>query len=192
MQALTKGARKETQPVCNGARPHKLRVCVEAFAFRRLFKRRAVDTIGTWLRAARPRNWRDQGDVDGRPGALPEAQSIRQYLDAAALAKGTSTFMSVKRRWLQLVHQLRSRTRCAALTQGIEHTSTPARSRNRLNNTTRKQELHSRNSGAVGNVVRASFARVWARCVPPMSTAALAMTLARLYPMAMYAAIYLR
>ena len=58
---------------------------MEAFAFRRLFKRVTRDPIGLWLR---PRNGRDQGGVDGRLGTLPQGQSIRQYLDAAAISKG--------------------------------------------------------------------------------------------------------
>ena len=58
----------------------------QAFAFRRLVRRRAWDTISIWLRAARPRNWNRQCRVNGRLGVVPNGKPICQAVDAAAIS----------------------------------------------------------------------------------------------------------
>ena len=170
-----------SQPVCNGARPPVPGMCGGVCVSPPVQARypghdRPVDA------RRRPRNGRDQGGVNGRLGTLPQGQSIRQYLDAAAISKGnvdvhvpqedvgrnsrTGFAADLRRGPLQgcpaCSENAGRRTSCAVVTQGVECTSTPARrgpigtgSRRRLSNTTRKHELGSRNSGAVGSAVRA-------------------------------------
>ena len=108
-----------------------------------MFKCCPRDTIGLWLRAARPRNG-EEGGVDGRLGAVPQGQSIRQYLDAAAISNvdihvpqedvgcnSCTGFAADSRRGSfqgcpACSENARRRTSCTVVTQGIERTSTPA------------------------------------------------------------------
>ena len=146
-------------------------------------RRVARDTIGLWMRAARPRNGRDQGGVNGRLGTLPQGQSIRQYLDAAAISKGNvdvhvpqedvgrnsrTGFAADSRRGpLQgcpaCSENAGRRTSCTVVTQGIECTSTPAPPWSDWHGQSQASEQHNAettssgvgNSGAVGSAVRA-------------------------------------
>ena len=87
------------------ARDRKLRLCVEAFAFRRLLKRRAGDTIGMWLQAARPRNWRDR--VASMAAWRPANGAVQSLIPRCG---GRQRGVRRHRRcWLPLVHQLRGK-----------------------------------------------------------------------------------